>query len=211
MESPPTCPPPPGSPAACEPAGEWIGALEWSLNFDEWLHADLGGWNEIWYWGAALTFKSIMGEILDLPEVNGNFATDFITARISPHLFPSLPVHECARSGSHRGPTVPQSGSHLPSLVELFHVLSNEIQWEFLPVPSWLRNQLSGDQHGSLCAHGGWIGRLWRCLLLAESLLRWGFFWGLTSNSIVWSLSYVEKKNLAFTTSLNSCRVCALC
>lgn len=34
-------------------------------------------------------------------------------------------------------------------------------------------------------------------------------FLGLTSNSIFWSLFYVEKKNLAFTTNLNCSRVCA--
>lgn len=62
---------------------------------------DLGGWNEIWYSAAALTFKNIMGEILGLPEVNGNSATDFMTARISPNLFQQ---HKCARSGSHHFP-----------------------------------------------------------------------------------------------------------
>lgn len=89
MESPPTCSPLPGSPASCEPAVEWIGALEWSLNLDKWLHAGLGGWNEIWYSAAALTFKNIMGKIPDQPEVSGSFATDFIAARISPSLFHS--------------------------------------------------------------------------------------------------------------------------
>lgn len=201
METPPCCSPPPGSPASCEPAGEWIGALEWSLNLDKWLHTDLGGWNEIWYSVAALTIKNIMGGILDLPEVSGDFATNLITGRISPSLSYSLLVHECARSGFHRGPTVPQSGNHLWSLVELVLVLSNEIQWELLPVPLWVRNQLSATQRVDWEA----VEVFTSCRMFAPV----GIFWGLTSNCIFWSFFYVEKKNLTFATNLNSSRVCA--
>ena len=138
MESPPTCSPPLGLPACCEPAGECIATLKGSLIPDKWLQTDLGGWNRIWYWVAALTSKNVTGEIPDLPEVNGNFATTFSTARISPNIFPSLLLHERARSDSHRGHTAPQSGSHLLSLVELLLILGNEIQRETLPAFSWV-------------------------------------------------------------------------
>lgn len=133
MEIPSTCSPPRSSPA-CEPARGCIATLEGSLIPDKWLQTDLGGWNRIRYWVAALTSKNVMGEIPDLPKVNGNFATNFSRARISPNIFPSLLPHEHVRSDSHRGHTAPWSGSHLLSLVELLLVLANEIQRETLPV-----------------------------------------------------------------------------
>lgn len=96
---------------------------------------------------------------------------------------------------------VPQAGSHLLTLGELLLVFSNEIQWEFLPVPSWVRNQLSGAWRVDWEAAEVFTS----CRMFAAV----GIFWGLTSNSIFWSLFYMEKKNLAFTTILNSSRVCA--
>jgi len=138
MESLATCSPSLGLPACCEPAGEYVTALEESLIPNKLLQTDLGGWNRIRDWVAALASKNVMGEIPDLPEVNGNFATDFSRARISPNIFPSLLLHECVRSDSHRGHTTPQSGSHLLSLVELLLILGNEIQRETLPVFSWV-------------------------------------------------------------------------
>lgn len=80
--------------------GENIAAPERSLISDKWLQIALGGWNRIWYWVAALTYKNVTGEIPDLPEVCGSFATDFNRARIPPSIFPSLLLHKCARSVS---------------------------------------------------------------------------------------------------------------
>lgn len=49
-----------------------------------------------------------------------------------------FPPHKHMRSDSHRSHTVPQSGSHLLSLMELLLALRNEVQRETLPVFSWV-------------------------------------------------------------------------
>lgn len=178
MESPPTCSPPLGSPACREPARERIATPEGSLIPDKWLQTEPGGWNGIPYWVAALTSKKVTGEIPDLPEVNGNFATDSSRARISPNIFPSLPPHKHARSDSHRGHTTPWSGSHLLSLVELLLLLGNEIQRETLPAFSWVGTSSWPISAAPTARTEGGFGRPGRFLLLAERSPQWGFFWG---------------------------------
>lgn len=150
----------PGPPACCEPAGERITAPEGSPIPDKWLQAHLGG-IRIWYRVAALTSRNVMGEIPSLPEVNGNLVVGSSRARTSPSIFPSLLPGECVRSGS----LWPRHAAVWKPFTEpggIAALLGTEIQWEALPVFSWVGTTR------------GWTWRPRRPLLLAGCSPQWG-------------------------------------
>lgn len=106
------------------------------------------------------------GEIPDLPEVNGNLVIGSSRARTSPNAFPSLLPGECVRSGS----LWPRHAAVWKPFTEpggIAALLGKEIQWEALPVLSWV---------GTTRA---WMWRPRRPSLLADCLPQWGWWWWL--------------------------------